>query len=901
VSEHRDRNWFCYKGNSTLVISHGAGVNELSQNNAAMEFGTSLELMMQTKATQGIPTASNEGKTETAATPAIPLKTQFEQLQSSEQGLTEAEARKRLVKYGPNDPTSTKQASALVQFLRLFLNPLIVILLLASLISAVLGDVVDASIIFIIVLLSNMLNFVQTYRSMKTVEKLRASVAPTATALRDGKWIEIPRRNLVPGDMIRLSAGDLVPADARLVQTTALQVQQAALTGESQPVEKTADDLTVPTETLAEVHNRVFLGTSVICGSATALVTATGRNTAFGDIAASLASKPPQTAFERGLADFSMLIVKTVFFLVLFIFLVGVLAHHQPLETILFAISLAVGLTPEGLPAVTTITLAVGAQRMAQKKVIVKYLESIQNFGSIDTFCSDKTGTLTSGETRLQGSLDLSNQASDRVLLFGYLNCSYDTSIKSPLDDAILQYGKVDISGYKKVGEIPFDFERRRLSVIVQHGDELLLITKGAPESVLPFCSTYELNNVNKPLDDAARAHFVKMYQDLNTQGYRVLAVAYRPVPQEAHYSISDEEKMVLLGFLTFADPPKPDAAEALQALKSDGVQVKILTGDNELVTRHVCQQVGLDASRIVLGSELDKMTDEALAKVVEQVHVFARVAPRQKNRIILALKSRKHVVGYMGDGINDAPSLHTADVGISVSTGVDVAKDAAAIILLETSLQVLHDGILEGRRAFGNVMKYLLMGTSSNFGNMFSMAGAYLFLPFLPMLPSQILLNNLLYDTSQLAIPTDNVDPSFMKKPQHWDISLIRKFMIIIGPISSIFDFLTFYIMLHVFHAGPVLFHTGWFVESLCTQTLVVFVIRTAGNPLRSRPSLPLVITVSLIVAIGMVLPYTPLAGPLGFTPLPGLYFLFLMAMTLTYLVLVDLVKRPLMRRYAQ
>ena len=797
------------------------------------------------------------------------------------------------------------------------------ILLCASLVSAILGDRADASIILVIVLLSNILNFVQTYRSQKAVDNLRAGVALTATTLRDGTWIEIQRSNLVPGDMIRLTAGDMVPADARLVQATDLQVQQAALTGESQPVEKHADDLDVPTENLAEVHNTVFLGTSVASGTATALVIATGRTTAFGDIAASLASKPPQTEFERGMADFSQLVMKTVFFLVIFIFLVGILGHHPPLETILFAISLAVGLTPEGLPMITTVTLSVGAQRMAKQKVIVKYLESIQNFGSIDTFCSDKTGTLTSGETQLEGHLDLSNQASDRVLLFGYLNSSFETGIKSPLDVAILQYDSVDISGYRKVGEIPFDFERRRLSVIVQHQDELLLITKGAPESVLPFCSTYylpdrlseartqsvagrnestfEINNASKPLDNAARAPFVKLYQDLNTQGYRVLALAYRSAPQQANYSKADEQSMILLGFLTFTDPPKLDAAQMLQALKTDGVQVKILTGDNELVTRHVCQQVGLDSSKIVLGSELDHMSDDALAQVVEQVHVFARVAPAQKNRIILALKRRKHVVEYMGDGINDAPSLHTADVGISVSTGVDVAKDAASIILLEKSLQVLHNGILEGRKAFGNVMKYLLMGTSSNFGNMFSMAAAYVFLPFLPMLPSQILLNNLLYDVSQVTIPTDTVDPSFIKKPQHWDISLIRKFMIFIGPISSIFDFPTFFVMLHVFHAGAVLFHTGWFVESLCTQTLVLFIIRTAGNPFRSRPSLPLTITVLLVVAVGMLLPYTPFAVPLGFTPLPGLYFLYLIVTTVIYLLLVDLVKRPLMKSSVQ
>jgi P-type Mg2+ transporter len=841
---------------------------------------------------------SGEGK---ADTHTIPLKTQFEQLQSSEQGLTGEEARRRLDTYGPNDTTSKKRDSGVIQFLRLFLNPLIVILLFASLVSAILGDRADASIILVIVLLSNILNFVQTYRSQKAVDNLRAGVALTATTLRDGTWIELQRSNLVPGDMIRLTAGDMVPADARLVQATDLQVQQAALTGESLPVEKNADDLDVPTENLAEVHNKVFLGTSVASGTATALVIATGRTTAFGDIAASLASKPPQTEFERGMANFSQLIMKTVFFLVIFIFLVGILGHHQPLETILFAISLAVGLTPEGLPMITTVTLSVGAQRMAKQKVIVKYLESIENFGSIDTFCSDKTGTITSGETQLEGHLDLSNQASDRVLLFSYLNSSYETGIKSPLDEAILKYGSVDSSGYSKVGEIPFDFERRRLSVIVQRQDELLLITKGAPESVLPFCSTYEINNASKPLDDAARAPFVKLYQDLNTQGYRVLAVAYRSVPQQATYSKADEQSMILLGFLTFTDPPKSDAAQVLQALKSDGVQVKILTGDNELVTRHVCEQVGLDSSKIVLGNELDHMSDDALAQVVEQVHVFARVAPAQKNRIILALKRRKHVVGYMGDGINDAPSLHTADVGISVSTCVDVAKDAASIILLEKSLQVLHNGILEGRRAFGNVMKYLLMGTSSNFGNMFSMAAAYVFLPFLPMLPSQILLNNLLYDTSQIAIPTDNVDASFIKKPQCWDIGLIRKFMIIIGPISSIFDFLTFFVMLHVFHAGAVLFHTGWFVESLCTQTLVLFIIRTAGNPFRSRPSLPLTITVLLVVAVGMLLPYSPFAANLGFTPLPGLYFLYLIVMTVIYLLLVELVKRPLMKSSVQ
>jgi P-type Mg2+ transporter len=851
---------------------------------------------------QGSFTSQTPGAGKVAAR-SLPVKKLFEQFESSDQGLTSEEARKRQDKYGPNDTTGVKRSSVVVQFLRLFLNPLVAILLVAGLVSAILGDRINASIIVAIIVLSNSLNFVQTYQSQSAVEKLRANVAPTATVLRDGLWIELPRRDLVPGDMIRLAAGDLVPADARLVQATDLHVQQAALTGESLPVDKNADDLDVPTESFAEAHNSVFLGTSVVSGTGTALTIATGRATAFGDIAVRLASRAPETEFQRGIKGFSHLIMQTVFFLVLFIVLIGVIGRHQPFETLLFAIALAVGLTPEFLPMITTVTLGRGALRMAKQKVIVKHLESIQNFGSIDTLCSDKTGTLTSGETKLEGHLDLRGKESERVLLLGYLNSTYQTGIKSPLDEAILLHGTVDVSAYSKVGEIPFDFERRCLSVVVRHENDTLLIIKGAPESVLKNCSAYESNGGHKPLDgvnDEARTTYENRYRDLSAQGYRVLAVAYRSLPQQDVYRKTNEQDLILCGFLTFADPPKADVAQVLQALKGDGVQVKIVTGDNELVTRHVCEQVGLESKRIVLGSELEQMTDPALAQIVEEVNIFARVSPAQKNRIILALKSRKHVVGYIGDGINDAPSLHAADVGISVSTAVDVAKDAADIILLEQSLQVLHNGILEGRKAFGNVIKYLLMGTSSNFGNMFSMAGAYVFLPFLPMLPTQILLNTFLYDLSQITIPTDNVDASYIKKPQRWDIGLFRNFMLIIGPISSIFDFLTFFILLRVFHAGAVLFHTGWFVESLATQTLVLFIIRTVGNPLRSRPSRPLTITTLLIVAIGILLPYSPLAGPLGFVPLPPLYFLFLAGMMVSYLLLVELVKRRLMRRYA-
>ncbi|GCE11606.1 magnesium-translocating P-type ATPase [Tengunoibacter tsumagoiensis] len=832
----------------------------------------------------------------------VPLQKLFAQLESSEQGLTGIQASKHLKKYGLNDMSGLKHTAPLLHFLHLFLNPLIAILLIASIVSAILGDAVDAGIIIIIVLLSNVLNFIQTSRSQNAVEKLRADVAPTASVLRDGKWLELARREVVPGDIVRLTAGDMVPADARLIQATDLHVQQAALTGESFPVDKRAVDVSDTTENFANAPNCVFLGTSVVSGLGIALVTATGQQTAFGDIAVRLASHAPETEFERGIKSFGVLITQTVFFLVIFIVLVGIIGHHQPFETVLFAISLAVGLTPEFLPMITTVTLGQGALRMAKRKVIVKHLESIQNFGSIDTLCSDKTGTLTSGETRLEGFVDLLAKESKQVLLFGSLNSAYQMGMKSPLDEAILSHGPIDMNGYTKVGEIPFDFERRCLSVVVQSGDEYLIITKGAPESVLARCTAYEINGEQKLFADASdeQTAFVKMYCDLNSQGYRVLAVAYRVISRQEKYQKNDEQSLVLLGFLNFADPPKEDAARVLQTFKSDGVQVKILTGDNELVTRHVCNQVGIESTRIVLGSELDHMTDPALAQVVEEANVFARVSPSQKNRIILALKSRKHVVGYIGDGINDAPSLHAADVGISVSTGVDVAKDAADIILLEQSLQVLHDGILEGRKAFGNVVKYLLMGTSSNFGNMFSMAGAYVFLPFLPMLPSQILLNTFLYNISQVTIPSDNVDASYLRKPQQWNIGLIRNFMLFIGPVSSIFDFLTFFIMLRVFNAGETLFHTGWFVESLATQTLVLFVIRTAGNPLRSRPSLSLTMTTLFIVVLGFVLPYTPMAGPLGFMPLPPLYFLFLAAMIISYLLLVEVVKRRLMRRYA-
>jgi Mg2+-importing ATPase len=829
---------------------------------------------------------------------AYPVSEVLTKLQTPREGLTNDEARRRLKEAGPNEPAHTSQAVGVAQFLRLFLSPMVIILLIASVITAVLGDIVSASIIITIVLFGIILDFVQTYRSQQAVERLRANVAPQAAVLREGVWRELPRRDLVSGDIIRLIAGDMVPADARLLQAVDLHVQQAALTGESLPVAKTVETVGHATCSLADMENGVFLGTSIVSGSATAVVTATGQATAFGDIVAHLRHRPPETEFERGVRHYALLITQTVFFLVLFVFLIAVLFHHPLLESLLFAIALAVGLTPEFLSMITTVTLGQGAVRMARQKVIVKHLEAMQNFGSIDILCSDKTGTLTGGAMALSQAMDLEQQPSDRVLFLAYLNSSYETGIRSPLDDAIIAHKQLDIRNYQKRAELPFDFERRRLSVVTTSQEQTYLITKGAPESMLDVCDRYEIDDTVHPLDGQARAHCIEWYQRLSTQGFRVLAVASRPIELQQAYSAQDEQQLILAGFVTFADPPLPDAAEAIWALARDGVQVKILTGDNELVTRHICSLVGLPAEEIVLGSDLDHMTDTALSHIAEKTHVFARVSPAQKNRIIQALKRQRHVVGFLGDGINDAPSLHAADVGISVTSATDVARDAADIVLLERALPILHQGILEGRKAFGNVIKFLLMGTSSNFGNMFSMAGAFLFLPFLPMLPTQILLNNFLYSLAQVTIPSDRVDASFMQKPQHWNIRLIRNFMIFIGPVSSIFDFLTFFLLLKVFHANQPLFHTGWFVESLATQTLVLFVIRTADNPFRSLPSRALTITTCLVVVVGIILPFTPLAGSLGFVPLPGLYFLFLGAMTLTYLLLVEFAKRSIMRR---
>ena len=810
-------------------------------------------------------------------------------------GLTAQEAETRLDQFGPNEPAATQHHSFLSDLLHVFMNPLVLILLIAAVLSAFMGEAVDAGIIGAIVLLSAAIDLSQTYRSQRAIEQLRDRVAPTATVLRGGEWKEIRRRDVVPGDIVRLSAGDLVPADARLLVARDLYVQQAALTGESLPAEKEATP--EPASTKADARNMVFLGTSIVSGTATAEVAATGAKTAFGDIAARLAARPEETAFDRGLKNFSQLIARTVFFLVLFLLAVSIIRHRDAFQSLLFAVSLAVGLTPEFLPMIVSVTLSKGAVDMARKKVIVKHLSAIQNLGSLDVLCSDKTGTLTAGTMSLDRSLDPFGNPSQRTLELAYLNSKFQTGIRSPLDDVILHQPPLKVEDYTKCDEIPFDFERRRLSVVVERQSQRVLITKGAAEGIAPLLAGYELAGKVEPLGDDAAKRIRQIGTDLNGQGFRSLAVAYVAVPARTDYSVADERNLILAGFLSFADPPLADAAQLLASLKQDGVEVKVISGDNDRVTGHICAQVGIDAGRIVTGEELDRMTDPALAHDAEEAHIFARISPAQKNRILLALKHNGHAVGFMGDGINDAPSLHAADVGISVPSAADVAREAADVILVEPGLRVLHEGIIAGRKAFGNVMKYLLMGTSSNFGNVFSMAGASIFLPFLPMLPTQILLNNLLYDISQLTIPTDNVDETYLKKPQHWDVSLIRKFMVFIGPISSIFDFLTFYVLLHFYHANEVQFHTGWFVESLATQTLVLFVIRTSKNPLRSRPSRPLIASCLGVVAIGMYLPFSPLAGTLGFTALSAGYYGFVAAATAVYLLLVEAAKRRLLR----
>jgi Mg2+-importing ATPase len=824
-----------------------------------------------------------------------PIDGLYARLRSSPGGLTGEEAARRLLAYGPNEPPSASRRGALASLLALLANPLVLILLGAAAVSGILRDLAGAILIATIVLLSTALNFALGYRSQRAADRLRDAVAPMASVLRDNRWIDLPRRALVPGDVIRLCAGDRVPADARLISARDLHVQQAALTGESAPAEKEPEAQPPAALRGAEARHLVFLGTSVVAGTANALVFATGRATAFGDVAEALAERPPPTEFERGLDAFARMIMRTVVFLLLFVLLASVALGRPPFEALLFALALAVGLTPEFMPMITTVTLARGAVRMARRRVIVKHLAAIEDFGSMTVLLSDKTGTLTTGETSVVAKIDALGAAAERPFVLAAVNSAFETGLRSPLDAAILGGQPPDLSTYRKLDEIPFDFQRRRSCIAVAYDHVRLLIVKGAPETVLPECTEYEIAGEALPFDADTRARCAHAHEALAERGLRVLAVAWRTLPVRDRYTADDEAELVLAGFVAFADPVLPGVAASLRALADDGIAVKIVTGDNERVARRVCAEVGIDLGGIVLGNEIDALDGFALGVLAEKTALFARVSPPQKHRIVLALKERGHVVGFLGDGVNDAPSLHAADVGISVVNATDVARDAADIVLGERDLDLLHEGVLDGRRAFANVMKYLMMGTSSNFGNMVSMAAAAVFLPFLPMLPTQILLNNFLYDLAQTTIPSDNVDAADLRRPRRWDVGAIRRFMLVLGPISSLYDFLTFFVLLHWLDASETLFHTGWFVESLATQTLVLFVIRTRGSPLRSRPSAPLTATVVAIVAIGLVLPATPLAGALGFAPLPAAFYAFLATATLTYLMLVEIAKRAL------
>ena len=811
-------------------------------------------------------------------------------------GLSSKEAKDRFSKFGPNTFNEVKNKSLLFQYLERFKNPLVIILLVASAISAFTGELTNFVIISFIVLLSVTLDFIQEYRANAAAEKLKKSVSIRTIVLRDELSQEISSTLVVPGDIVILSAGNLIPADGVILEARDFFVRQALLTGESYPVEKQSD---IPPEIAIDFQdatNAVFMGTSVISGSARMLVVKTGVDTAIGEIAGKISQPTKPTSFESGTRRFGLLIMRLTIFMVMFVLLANAYFHKPWLESFLFAVALAVGLTPELLPMVVSVTLSRGAMRMAKKQMIVKRLSAIQDLGSMDVLCTDKTGTVTEAKIKLEKHLDAEGKPSDRVLELAYFNSFFETGLKSPLDEAILAHQHIEVGAWKKVDEVPFDFERRRVSVLIDNGVSRWLVVKGAPDEIIGLCTHYELDNAKNSdiLEEKSLSLLHREQHSLEEEGFRVLGIAWREVSLEhQHAVLEDEAELVFVGFAAFLDPPKVSAASALESLKKVGVAIKIVTGDSELVTRHVCNQLNIPVIGQITGNEIAQMDDYALRAKVESINLFCRVNPSQKDRVILALKANGHVVGYLGDGINDAPSLHSADVGMSVESAVDVAKEAADIILLKQDLHVLHAGVMEGRRTFGNIMKYIMMGTSSNFGNMFSMAGAALFLPFLPMLPTQILLNNILYDISELPIPMDKVDYADTHTPRVLNINFIQNFMFVVGPVSSLFDFLTFYIMLVVLHANEKLFQTGWFVESLCTQVMVIFIIRTRGNPLKSHAHTLLIATSLTVVAIAILLPFTSIGVYFGFSPPPLKFYLILGSMVFVYLCIVELVKQ--------
>jgi Mg2+-importing ATPase len=871
-----------------------------------------------TNPSSGTPVASMKPTVTGEELTALPLEEIYARLQTSPQGLSSEQAAERLEVYGTNELARGHKHSAVKEFLAHFKSPLVIILLIAGIISGYFGQIANTAIILFIIFVSVILDYYQENKAEKAAELLKQKVTSTATVLRDGIRQEIKLPDIVPGDVIYLSAGDITPADARVISAKDLFLNQSSLTGESFPVEKVPTQAKAKEGALIDWSNYCFMGTSIVSGTATAVVVKTGGATEYGKIAKKLTEKPPETEFERGIKSFGFLIMQVTFLLVIFVFLVISLRNPTDsgvVDALLFAVAIAVGLTPELLPMIITINLSRGAMAMSKKGVIVKRLSAIENFGSMNVLCTDKTGTLTENRIKLILNVNMEGNEDEKVFRYSFLNSSFQTGLRSPLDEAILKHKEVDTSKYTKIDEVPFDFIRRRVSVVVEREGQRFLIAKGAPEEILKVCSYFELGRIIADLNEETRQKIEQKYQEYSAEGLRVLGIAYKRLKEDkAVYSINDENDMVFIGFVAFLDPPKETAKQSIYLLGKAGIELKILTGDNELVTRKVCEELGFEIKGVALGSDIANKTDEALMAIVEEANVFCRVNPVQKDRIITLLKKNGHVVGYMGDGINDAPSLKTCDVGISVDNAVDVARESADIILSRNDLTVLAEGVLEGRKTFGNTMKYIMISVSSNFGNMFSVAGASLFLTFLPMLPVQILLNNLLYDFSQSTITTDKVDDEYVERPKRWDITFIRRFMISLGPVSSLFDYLTFFSMLFVFlpiipaatlladqHYPERLFQTAWFIESLVSQILVVFVIRTRRTPFwKSKPSKYLVISGIAIIAFALLVPLSPLGKVFGFVAPPLMFYALLALLLGAYLLVAEVVKGWFYKRNA-
>jgi P-type Mg2+ transporter len=830
------------------------------------------------------------------------------------EGLTPAEAAARRATFGPNVIAREGRQGVLAEIVSCARSPLNALLLALAVISSVIGDIRAAVVIAVMVVLAVVTAFVQEHRSSKAAAQLRALVKTNASVRR--RWEdageafrEIPLEDVVPGDIVRIAAGDMMPGDLRLIEAKDLFVNQAALTGEAMPAEKFAHAVDDTSGDALGLPNICFMGANVVSGFGVGMVVHTGADTFFGQLAEEIAGRRAPTAFDHGIDRFTVMMVRFLAVMAPAVFLINGLTKHDWLEALLFAVAVAVGLTPEMLPMIVTVNLAKGAIAMARKKVVVKRLQAIQNFGAMDVLCTDKTGTLTQDRIVLKKTLDLHGEESERVLQYAYINSHFQSGLKNLLDVAVLDHAELHHElgldrDFTLIDEIPFDFARRRLSVVVNKtGEGHILICKGAVEEIFEACTHYEIDGVALPLDSSHFDAAKRETADLNSDGFRVVAVAYKTLDEaQKSYAPADECDLVLLGFIAFLDPPKESAGLAISALAARGVRVMILTGDNDIVTRKVCRDVGIDAGEIALGAEIEKLDNAALELLVERATVFAKLAPAQKERVVAALHRRGHVVGFMGDGINDSPALKAADVGISVDTAVDIAKESADIILLEKNLMVLQEGVIEGRRTFANIVKYIRMGASSNFGNMFSVLGASMFLPFLPMAPIQVLTNNLLYDFSQTTIPTDNVDDEYLATPRKWDIGNIFKFMVCIGPISSIFDYATFALMLYAFDcwANPALFQTGWFIESLLTQTLIIHVIRTVKIPfVQSRASAALIATSLVIAAVGILLPVTPAGAALGFVSLPWAYWPAIAGFLAAYAVLAHLAKVWFARRF--